>query len=105
MGGAGAARDAAEEEPQPPLQPPASARFANLNILVFPHFFQSRGWWFLLVHPFPNKCRWDPGERGQPHQLQPYVGKSRLLAKRQFLAIPVPGFPSRAGSFLRLADL
>lgn len=90
---------AREEEPQPALQPPASAWFANLNILVFPHFFQSHGCWFLLVHPLRNKHRWEPGEHGQPHRLQYKIGKSHLLTKCEFLAVSVPSFPSRAGGF------
>lgn len=39
--GSGAAGDAAGEEPQPPPQPPASAWFAHLPILDFPHSFCS----------------------------------------------------------------
>lgn len=89
--GAGAAQDAAAGAA---ASPAASVWFETLNILVSPHFSSPMGGGFSLYIPLTST-----GEHGQPHQLQPYVGKSHLLTKGELLAIPMPGVPSWTRQF------
>lgn len=91
--GAKATWDADEEEPElPPRSHQPALAWQSSTFWVSPIVSSPSGGFSLCISGL-NKCRWDLGEHGQPHQRQ-------ALAKREVVVAPVVAFPSQAESFL-----